>query len=54
MAGNLSHLPHEANEEHDHDEVGGVGDAGFVLVQTARHKHLDAANEGGGKHLNST
>lgn len=45
--------PHESNKHHDHDEVGGVLGPGLVLVQATGHKHLYAAYDGGGKHLNS-
>lgn len=44
--------PHESNKQHDHDEVGGVLGSGLMLVQAAGHKHLKAAYDGGGEHLN--
>lgn len=45
-------LPHQANKKHNHDEIGRIGKTAFVLVKAAGHKHFDAANEGGGEHLN--
>jgi len=52
--GLAGHSPHEADKQHDHDEVGWILGSGLVLVQAARHKHLQAADDGGGHHLDST
>lgn len=46
--------PHDPNEQHYHDEVGGVLAPGFVLVQATGYKHLQAADDSGGEHLNGT
>lgn len=46
--------PHESDEQHDHDEVGGILGPRLVLVEAARHEHLQAADDGGGEHLNGT
>lgn len=52
--GQQTRIPHESDKEHYHDEILRVLAPGFVFVQAARHKHLQAANDGGGEHLNST
>lgn len=46
--------PHDSDEQHYHDEVGGVLGPRLVLVETTRHEHLEAADDGGGEHLHST
>ena len=46
--------PHEAHKQHGHDEVGRILGAGLVLVQAAGDKHLQAPDDGGGQHLDST
>lgn len=51
---NSGHSPHEADKQHDHDEVGWILGSGLVLVQAAWHKHLQEADDGGGQHLDST
>lgn len=50
----VASLPHQAHEQHGHDEVGWVRKPGFVLIQTARNKYFQAPNKRGGQHLHST
>ena len=46
--------PHEAHKQHGHGEVGRILGAGLVLVQAAGDKHLQAPDDGGGQHLDSS
>lgn len=50
----LCRAPHESDEQHDHNEVGGILGPRLVLVEATRHEHLEAADDGGGEHLNGT
>lgn len=46
--------PHDSDEQHYHDEVGGKLGPRLVLVEATRHEHLEAADDGGREHLHST
>lgn len=46
--------PHDSDEQHYHDEVGGILGPRLVLVEATRHEHLEAADDGGREHLHST
>lgn len=46
--------PHDSDEQHYHDEVGGILGPRLVVVEATRHEHLEAADDGGREHLNST